>query len=97
MIFQRACEFLLIGVAVLVASSFGLEGLQGLGPVAVSAWLAAESLLHPYSVATTTILHCCLLDKDAPQEGKVPPEAVQLQRTMEELSGTDGSFVQHYR
>eukprot|EP00435_Cladocopium_sp_Y103_P034014 s1060_g8.t1 len=98
MIFQRACEFLLIGVAVLVASSFGLEGLQGLGPVAVSAWLAAESLLHPYSVATTTILHCCLLDKDAPQEpwgrlqqkgkeGKVPPEAVQLQRTLEELSG----------
>ena len=59
---------MLVCIAVLAAASFGLEGLRGLGPVAFAAYLAAEFLLHPYSVATTTILHCCLLDKDAKQE-----------------------------
>eukprot|EP00913_Durusdinium_trenchii_P009465 g8896.t1 len=58
-VFQRACEFLLICMSLVVASCCGLEGVAGLGPVALSAYLAAESLLHPYSVATTTILHCC--------------------------------------
>ncbi|CAK9088712.1 Eukaryotic translation initiation factor 2-alpha kinase 1 (Heme-controlled repressor) (HCR) (Heme-regulated eukaryotic initiation factor eIF-2-alpha kinase) (Heme-regulated inhibitor) (hHRI) (Hemin-sensitive initiation factor 2-alpha kinase), partial [Durusdinium trenchii] len=95
-VFQRACEFLLICMSLVVASCCGLEGVAGLGPVALSAYLAAESLLHPYSVATTTILHCCLLDQDSKQEGEVPLEAKELQKTMAEW-GDDASFVQHYR
>ena len=31
-----------------------ITGATGLGPVAVSAWLAAESLLHPYSSTSCT-------------------------------------------
>ncbi|CAJ1367955.1 unnamed protein product [Effrenium voratum] len=94
--FQRACELLLLCVAVLVAASFGLEGVQGLGPVVLAAYLAAESLLHPYSVATTTILHCCLLDKDGKEPDRVPKEAKDLRRIMEQWGGDDGSFAQHY-
>lgn len=60
--FHRVCELLLIGIAVLIASLAGFDGVYGLAPPTFFAWLVAESLLHPYTVATSTILQCCLYD-----------------------------------
>ncbi|CAE7488351.1 Ctl2 [Symbiodinium sp. CCMP2592] len=83
--FHRICELFLIGLAVVIASAWGCEGFKELLPPAAAAWLAAESLLHPYSVATTTILHCILMDTHTKQENdRAPSEASSLRAVMEQ-------------
>eukprot|EP00439_Symbiodinium_sp_Y106_P061953 s646_g9.t1 len=97
--FHRICELFLIGLAVVIASAWGCEGFKELLPPAAAAWLAAESLLHPYSVATTTILHCILMDTHTKQENdRAPSEASSLRAVMEQWDREedDGSFAQHY-
>jgi len=96
--FHRVCEMLLIAMSVVAAACCGFDGLEGLGPPALAAWLAAESLLHPYSVAATTLLHCCLLDRTDKSEAELPPPAQTLGKMLEgwEADEDDGSFVQHY-
>ncbi|OLP83596.1 hypothetical protein AK812_SmicGene35630 [Symbiodinium microadriaticum] len=97
--FHRICELFLIGLAVVIASAWGCEGFKELLPPAAAAWLAAESLLHPYSVATTTILHCILMDTHTKQENdRAPSEANSLRAVMEQWDRDEdpGSFAQHY-
>lgn len=102
---HRICEFLFIAMSVGISYLLGFEGFKGLMPSAFAAWIAAESLLHPYTVATTTLLHCCLQDYkqcNNPKPGTVSaddarPAAVKaLMKTMQSLDTYDDSFVQHY-
>jgi len=99
--FHRICEFLLIGLAVVMASAWGCETVKSLVPPAFAAWLAAESLLHPYSVATTTILHCILMDSHGKKDNEqVPFQASSLRVVIEqwdrEEADEEASFAQHY-
>jgi len=60
-------------------------------PACFGAWLVAESMLHPVSVATTTILHCWLVEGCAAHSAHVPSPLRSL------LKEEDvGAFAQHY-
>ncbi|CAE8625601.1 unnamed protein product [Polarella glacialis] len=102
-VFHRACELFLVGTSVLAAALLGFEGFKGLAPPAFAAWLVAESFLHPYSVATATLLHCCLLeqqDRDVSEADRdsAPAAAKRLRKTLEDWGKErdDGNFVQNY-
>lgn len=95
--FHWICELLLMAISVVAAACCGFDGLEGLGPPALAAWLAAESLLHPYSVATTTLLHCVLLDSNEMSEAELAPEVRDLGKMLKAWDADeDGSFAQHY-
>mmetsp|Transcript_56379 Transcript_56379/g.150527 ORF Transcript_56379/g.150527 Transcript_56379/m.150527 type:complete len:144 (+) Transcript_56379:3-434(+) len=54
------------------------------------AWLVAESVLHPVSVVTTTILQCLLLDDRTCKEDYVPAPLRWL------MQAPESSFAAHY-
>lgn len=89
----RAAELLLMAVAVASAALCGSRGASLLPPCFV-AWLVAESFLHPYSVATSTILQCCLLadSKTAP-----PEAAKKLLEMVQAWQEDDLGFAAHYQ
>lgn len=101
-IFHRTCELALVAVAVLTARVCGAQGAWGLLPPAFVACLAAEGLLHPYSVATSTILQCHLLEKPV-RARPAQPSVGALDKTLDTWFQADSSnsvahsFVRHYR
>lgn len=101
-IFHRTCELALVAVAVLAARVCGAQGAWGLLPPAIAACLAAEGLLHPYSVATSTILQCYLLEKPI-RARPAQPSVGALDQTLDAWFQADSSdsaghsFVRHYQ
>mmetsp|Transcript_53806 Transcript_53806/g.141066 ORF Transcript_53806/g.141066 Transcript_53806/m.141066 type:complete len:120 (+) Transcript_53806:2-361(+) len=65
---------------------------QWVVPACFGAWLVAESMLHPVSVATSSILHCWL-SEDLSAAGAHVPKPL---RSLLELQGDDDAFVEHY-
>eukprot|EP00929_Paragymnodinium_shiwhaense_P031562 TRINITY_DN17650_c0_g2_i2.p1 TRINITY_DN17650_c0_g2~~TRINITY_DN17650_c0_g2_i2.p1 ORF type:complete len:486 (-),score=58.19 TRINITY_DN17650_c0_g2_i2:109-1566(-) len=79
------------------AESTDHPGVQLVLLACTGAWLVAESIMHPVSIATSTILHCVLIDGQEDKDAHVPQP---LQRLMKGCSvghgETDASFVRHY-
>eukprot|EP00401_Gymnodinium_catenatum_P014839 CAMPEP_0117510900 /NCGR_PEP_ID=MMETSP0784-20121206/28229_1 /TAXON_ID=39447 /ORGANISM="" /LENGTH=490 /DNA_ID=CAMNT_0005306553 /DNA_START=38 /DNA_END=1509 /DNA_ORIENTATION=- len=73
-----------------------IESKASLLPIALAclgAWMVAESMMHPVTIATSTILHCLLLDRCA---ANTPHTPAPLQELLADKSNTDASFVSHY-
>lgn len=62
-------------------------------PACFGAWLVAESMMHPVSTATSTLLHCWLLEDCSTDASHVPPPFKQLLSSQVE---EEGAFAQHY-
>mmetsp|Transcript_48489 Transcript_48489/g.113493 ORF Transcript_48489/g.113493 Transcript_48489/m.113493 type:complete len:529 (+) Transcript_48489:60-1646(+) len=100
---RGTCELLLIAAAALGSASVSLLRHGDYQPkeIAVAcfvAWLIAESLLHPISLATTAILHCLLIDKC---QAKLPHTPKALAEALQNAAGLTGgdslSYAAHYQ
>jgi len=104
-LFHRGCEICLLCLASCAAVAFNFRGPAELVPPLLGAWLAAESLLHPYSVATTAILQCGLLSQSTDESASAPAAAKVLHQTLRTWKGSGrqsedvlgSNFAGHYQ
>mmetsp|Transcript_58836 Transcript_58836/g.140306 ORF Transcript_58836/g.140306 Transcript_58836/m.140306 type:complete len:549 (+) Transcript_58836:88-1734(+) len=90
---RGSCEVLLIvtaaaGSALVSVIRHGEYHVKEVGVACFVAWLIAESVLHPVSLATTAILHCLLIDKC---QAKLPHTPRALARALQNAAAASGA------
>lgn len=97
--FYSVGELLLFLLTVLIMAVVGFHGFKQLMPAMIVTWFLVESMLHPYSISSLTLLQCCgaMQVEDGFWE-PLPARALRksLARWHDQDQSRKHSFTQHY-